>query len=133
MELLVGTTADRWAVNKRWAAGHHTWWNDIEEVFEFIHPDLSQAPVVLVDDLAGSPGKAVRGGLPEHMANVRAGDDLQRATALPDLRAASTGAENGPTVDVYCFSLISHTPSAPSIVSVNRTHTCMQRLQATWI
>lgn len=63
-----------------------TWWNDIEEIFEVIHPHFGQAPVVLVDDLARSSGEAVWGRLPENMAHVWARYDFQRAAALPDLQ-----------------------------------------------
>lgn len=72
-----------------------TWWYDVEEIFEIVHPDFSQAPVVLVDDLARSSGEAVWGGLPENMAHVRTCYNFQRATALPDLQ---THTDN---VDLY--------------------------------
>ena len=65
--------------------------NNVKEVFEFIHPDFCQAPVVFVDDLSRSSRKRVGRGLSEHVAHVRAGDDLQRAPALPDLRTHSVG------------------------------------------
>lgn len=61
--------------------------NNVEEVFEFVHPDFGQAPVVFVDDLARSSRKRVGRGFSEHVAHVGAGDDLQGAPALPDLRA----------------------------------------------
>ncbi len=59
--------------------------DNIEEVFKFIHPDFCQASVVFVDDLSGSSGKRVGRRLSEHMTNVRACDDLQSPTALPNL------------------------------------------------
>lgn len=52
------------------ATGVRTWRDDVEEIFEVVHPHLCQAPVVLVNDLARSSGEAVRGGLPEHVAHV---------------------------------------------------------------
>lgn len=63
-----------------------TWWYNIEEVFEIIHPDFGQAPVVLVDDLARSSREAVWGGLPENMAHMGTCYNFQRATTLPDLQ-----------------------------------------------
>lgn len=60
--------------------------NDIKEVFELVHPDFRQAPVVFVDDLSCSSRKRVGRGLSEHVAHVGARDDLQRAPALPNLR-----------------------------------------------
>lgn len=63
--------------------------NDIKEVFELVHPDFRQAPVVFVDDLSCPPRKGVGRGLPEDVAHVRARDDLQRAPALPNLRTES--------------------------------------------
>lgn len=63
-----------------------TWWYDVEEIFEIIHPHFSQTPVVLVDDLACSSGEAVRGGLAENVSHVGTRYDFQRATALPHLQ-----------------------------------------------
>lgn len=63
-----------------------TWWYDVEEIFEIIHPHFSQAPVVLVDDLARSSGEAVRGGLAENVSHMGTRYDFQRATALPHLQ-----------------------------------------------
>lgn len=59
--------------------------DDIKEVFKFIHPHFCQASVVFVDDLSCSSGKRVGRRLSEHMAHVRARDDFQSPTALPDL------------------------------------------------
>lgn len=63
--------------------------DDIKEVFEFVHPDFRQAPVVFVDDLSRPSGKGVGRGLSEDVAHVRARDDLQSAPALPNLRTES--------------------------------------------
>lgn len=53
-----------------------TWWDDVEEIFELIHPDFSQSSVVLVDHLTSSTREAVWCGLPEHMSDMRACDYL---------------------------------------------------------
>lgn len=60
--------------------------NDIKEVFELVHPDFRQAPVVFVDDLSRPSREGVGRGLSEDVAHVGARDDLQGAPALPDLR-----------------------------------------------
>lgn len=69
-----------------------TWGYYIEEIFELIHPDLCQAPVVLVDDVPRATREGVRCCFAENVANMRAGDDLEGATTLPNLK--SKHAEN---------------------------------------
>lgn len=63
-----------------------TWGDYIEEVLKLIHPDLCQPPVVLVDDVSRPAGEGVRCCLSENVANVGAGDNLEGAAALPNLR-----------------------------------------------
>lgn len=63
--------------------------DDVEKVFELIHPDFRQASVVFVDDLSRPSGKRVGRGLSEHVAHVRARDDLQSPAALPNLRSTN--------------------------------------------
>ena len=64
---------------------NNTWGDDVEEVFERIHPNFRQAPVVLVDNLSGSARKSVRRRFAEDVAHVRTRHNEQSAAALPDL------------------------------------------------
>lgn len=84
-----------WVCEDQSENGHstRTWGYDVEEIFEVIHPDFRQPPIVLVDDLARSAREAVRSGLPENVADVRTRDDFQRAATLPDLQ--KTRSANG--------------------------------------
>lgn len=63
--------------------------DDVEKVFELIHPDFRQASVVFVDDLSRPSRKRVGRGLSEHVAHVRARDDLQSPAALPNLQSTN--------------------------------------------
>lgn len=78
---------------RQWHRRLCTWRYDIEEFLEIIHPDFSQAPVVLVDYLARSSREAVWGGLPENMAHVWACYNFQHAAALPDLQTRTDNAD----------------------------------------
>lgn len=80
-----------------------TWWDNIEEIFEIVHPDFSQTPVVFVDDLACSSREAVRGGLAENMSHVGTCHNLQRAPALPDLWTHAVTEANQQRVDDTCW------------------------------
>lgn len=57
------------------------------EVLPLVQPDVREPRVVVVHDAAGAARKRVRRRLAEHVADVRAGRDLQRASAHPDLPA----------------------------------------------
>lgn len=62
-----------------------TWTNFVIEVTPFIHPDLSQACIVMVYDFTGSSGKSVRSGLSKNMPHVWARDNQQCSATHPDL------------------------------------------------
>ena len=62
-----------------------TWTNTIKEAAPVVHPDVGEPRVVVVDDVTGAAGKRVRRRLAEHVADVRARHDQQRATAHPHL------------------------------------------------
>lgn len=64
---------------------HLTWVNAVVKVFPVVQPDLGQPGVVVVDYLAGAARETVGGGLAEHVADVRAGGDLQHPPTHPDL------------------------------------------------
>lgn len=59
--------------------------DNVEKVFKFIHPDFCQAAVVFVDDLSCPSWKRVGRRLSEHMTHMRACDNLQSPTTLPNL------------------------------------------------
>lgn len=61
----------------------------VENLLVLIHPDLSQAHLVASNDI-GALGKGVGAFGPEHMADHRAGDDLQLAPTLPHLPEEET-------------------------------------------
>ena len=57
-------------------------------MFVFIHPHFCQSDRILLDHIDSSlPG--VRTALPEYMANMGTGNDLQNATAHPNLHKQS--------------------------------------------
>lgn len=61
----------------------------VENLLVVIHPDLSQAHLVASNDI-GALGKGVGAFGTEHMADHRAGDDLQLAPTLPHLPEEET-------------------------------------------
>ena len=62
-----------------------TWVDLIIELSPLVHPNLGEARVVVVDDLAGAARERVRRGFAEHVPDMRARDDEQRAASHPDL------------------------------------------------
>ena len=62
-----------------------TWVDLVIKLPPLVHPDLCETRVVVVDDLAGAAGERVRCRLAEHVPNMRASDDEQRAAGHPDL------------------------------------------------
>ena len=62
-----------------------TWIHGIVKVSPLVHPHLGNSGRVLVDDLGDPAGERVRGLVPENVAHVGTGNNLQDASALPNL------------------------------------------------
>lgn len=57
----------------------------VVKVPPLVHPDLCNPGRILIDDLSDSARERIRRFVPEYMAHVRTGRNLEKAATLPNL------------------------------------------------
>lgn len=62
-----------------------TWINTVVKIFPFIHPNLGQASVVMIDDSRSSPGESIRRGFTKHVSHMGTRGDFHDTTTHPSL------------------------------------------------
>lgn len=104
----------------------------VENLLVVVHPDLSQAHLIACNN-AGSLGEGVGTLGAEHVADHRAGDDLQLAPALPHLtRRRQDGAFRRVVGKLSLAGLFSSQDIRPQVLDVSKCYPFNPRRKRCW-